>query len=225
MVLFDKICVKYGNNVIFTDFSFQFEKGVNVIVGKSGCGKTTLLNVVANLVKFSGNCVADKPALVFQQPRLAPVTIRENVDLVLPNGDNESTVNAVMELAQIADKADRLAKTLSGGEQQRVSLARAFASGRKVLLLDEPFTGLDYGSKKVLYTVLDDLLANTKAETVLMVTHDVDDALALADQIHLLSGSPATLQSVITIEEERKGRDLYDQRCVDCRKRLQALIS
>ena len=222
MINLKDISVKYGDNVIYSDFSFIFHEGVNVILGKSGSGKTTLLNVIANLVEHGGECDADKVAIVFQTPCLSPVSVKNNVKLVV-NGNNESKIDEVLKIAQIYDLRDKKATQLSGGEQQRVSLAMAFASDAPVLLLDEPFKSLDYGTRSKLYQTLNNLLVNFN-KTVLLVTHDVDDALTLADRIYLLQDRPCTLQQVSELNTAREQRNEYSDEALTLRKRLQKLL-
>ena len=229
MINLENISVKYGNNVIYDNFTYAFPVGVNVILGKSGCGKTTLINVVANLVEYEGKCQTQgEIAIVFQQPCLAPVSVRRNIDLVLPKNNNSEQVNKVMELAQIAHKQNVNAYKLSGGEQQRVSLARAFVTNRAVLLLDEPFEGLDYGTKKQLQNVLCDMLQqdvqSSNERCALLVTHDIDEALALADRIYLLHEKPCQLDLIETIDVPRNTRDQFSKETLRLKVKLQQLL-
>lgn len=224
MIKLTDISVSYGDNLIYEHFNCEFGNGVNVVVGQSGSGKTTLLNVIANLVHYSGKCVTDKVAMVFQEPTLAPVSVYNNVLMTVDGTVNREQIENVLELSQILDLKDRRATTLSGGEQQRVSLARAFASNRPVLLLDEPFHSLDYGVKQKLYDTLHVLL-NNYDKTVVLVTHDIDEALALADDIYLLAERPATLTHVASISTPYSQRDEYSAETVALRKQLQQLLT
>lgn len=224
MITLSDITVSYGKNKVYENFGVTFGKGVNVVLGKSGCGKTTLLNVIANLVGFSGRVsLCGKLSVVFQQPSLAPVSVRNNVDLVLPKGDNEEKISRVLELARIADKKEQNALSLSIGEQQRVSLARAFAADTEILLLDEPFSNLDYGVRIQLRSTLSDLLQSSD-KTVVLVTHDIEDALALADNIYLLHGRPCEIDSVASISVPRPERSEFDSRTIALKKQLQQLL-
>ena len=222
MLNLNNISVKYGDNVIYKDFSFEFAQGVNVILGKSGSGKTTLLNVIANLVEHEGKCDVEKVAIVFQTPCLSPVSVKNNVRLVV-EGKDESKIDKVLQVAQIRELRDKKATQLSGGEQQRVSLAMAFASNAPVLLLDEPFRSLDYGTRNKLYATLGNLLASFN-KTVLLVTHDVDDALALADRVYLLKDRPCALAQVAEIKTPRNQRNEYSNEAILLRKELQNLL-
>ena len=223
MIKLTNVSVSYGDNVIYKDFNFSFYKGVNVVLGQSGSGKTTLLNVIANLVEYSGNCEADKVAIVFQTPSLAPVSVLNNVQMVVNGKNAKQIAQEMLKLAQIDDLKDKRATTLSGGEQQRVSLARAFAADRPVLLLDEPFHSLDYGVKQKLYATLQNLLKKYE-KTVVLVTHDIDEALLLGDRIYLLNNRPCALTQVAEITTPQGERDEYSAETIELRKRLQQLL-
>ena len=185
--------------------------------GPSGCGKTTLLNVVGGLVAHTGKADGCDGgcSYVFQDARLIPQSVLANVELVLrrsirDKAKRRATALYVLALANIDDCAYRNATTLSGGEQQRVALARALKS-------------LDLRVKRKLYQTLDELLA-VSPRTVLYVTHDVEEALALADEVYVADGSPCVLNHVATISEPRGGRDLYSEQSVELRKRLEKLL-
>ena len=223
MITLNNITVSYGKNVIYKDFSFEFGAGLNVVLGKSGSGKTTLLNVIANLIQFDGECTSDKVAIVFQSPYLSPISVAKNVEMVVTGGNPKQVVEEVLRISQIEHLRDRKATVLSGGEQQRVALARAFASNRPVLLLDEPFQSLDYGIKRKLHQTLNNLLSNY-SKTAVMVTHDIDEAIALADRIYLLDGRPGTLRQVASLSVPREERDEYGQESIALRKTLQQLL-
>ena len=224
MIKLKGIRVAYGDNVIYDGFDFQFDRGVNVVVGASGSGKTTLLNVICGLVDYEGDCIADPVATVFQDPSLSPVSALGNVAAVLRGKDAKSRATEMLRLCNIGDKANDNVTRMSGGERQRVSLARAFAANRPVLLMDEPFHSLDLGVKRKLYATLDGLLAQYP-KTVLLVTHDIDEALMLADRIYLLDGRPARLQSVAEIAEARGSRDEYSDAFIALRKKLRDLTA
>ena len=228
-VTFDNVTVRYGDKTIYENFNHTFEAGkLHVILGKSGIGKTTLLNVVARLVPFVGSCYEGKVSYVFQDARLAPVSVLDNVKTVLRRSykDDKTRTEVAMQyltLSEIADKANATPDTLSGGQKQRVSIARAFAVQTDVLLMDEPFKSLDYSTKNNLYLTLDALLQEN-SPTTLFVTHDVDEALALADVIYVIEGNPCTICKVTELSVERSKRNLYDDEFVALRKRLTQLL-
>lgn len=215
-VVLRNVGLSYGKEKIYENFNAVFPQGVNVILGKSGCGKTTLLNIIAGLIPYSGECKTDKVAVVFSEPALAPVSAENNVRMVLKKADC-GVVDEALALARIEDKRNQNAATLSDGEKQRVALARAFASKRRVLLLDEPFARLDYGVKRQLHDTLINYL-QTVASTVVMVTHDVDEALALADRIYFLDGRPCRLREVALLPESQIRRDVFGAEYDDLRK-------
>ena len=221
--------LSYHSNVIYNNFSHTFVAGkVHVILGKSGCGKTSLLNAIANFVPFDGQIECGNLSYVFQQPRLAHTTVFNNVEMVLLSqiADKclrQQTVQNCLSLAEIAHLAEKQVVKLSGGEQQRVSLARAFAYPSQVLLMDEPFKSLDLGIRKTLYKTLDNLLTQNPRTTIL-VTHDVDEALALADNVYLLQDRPCELVEICQIDTPRNKRDLYSQDMLTLRKQLENLL-
>ena len=224
MIKLTDISVRYGDNLIYDHFNFEFGEGVNVVVGSSGSGKTTLLNVIANLVEYTGKCETDKVAMVFQTPSLAPISVFNNVLAVVDGKTSREQIENVLRLSQIFELKDKKVTTLSGGEQQRVSLARAFASNRPVLLMDEPFHSLDYGTRRKLYDTLQNLLKNFN-KTVVLVTHDIDEALALADNVYLLSNRPASLTHVVEIKTPYAERSEYSNETIALRKQLQQYFS
>lgn len=221
--------VRFGDNVLYDGLNITFAANkLHVILGKSGCGKTTLLNVVAGLVSHTGTVSgAEQRSYVFQEPRLAETTVAANVKLVL-NGKTDGEqqrvgrVESMLALAGLSGKGNRRVVTLSGGEAQRVSLARAFACDG-VLLADEPMKSLDLGVKRKLYATLDCLLT-ARPRTVLYVTHDVEEAVMLADEVYIASGNPCNLQHVATVDTPRSKRDPWSNQSVALRKMLEDLV-
>jgi nitrate/nitrite transport system ATP-binding protein len=187
------------------------------ILGHSGCGKSTVLSIVAGLDQASyGGVVIDgtqidgpgaERAIVFQSPCLLPwLTARQNVELGATQGtvkrshrDAVATANHYLDLAGVADAADQLPPQLSLGMQQCVSLARALAVEPRFLLLDEPFSQLDSLTRFDLQDILLRVWERS-GKTVVMVTHDVDEALYLADRLMLMTDGPeATVGDVLTV--------------------------
>ncbi len=190
----NKISVKWGNKSIFDDFSLEFkENKVTAILGKSGAGKTTMLNVIANLIPFSGEVLGfEDISYVFQEHRLLPfATVYKNLEFVLSNESQEKKrekIDAVLKISCLEHLKDRVAETLSGGEKQRVSLARAFLVPSKTILLDEPFDSLDLGLK---LSIINDFkkLISAFPKTCVLVTHSEAEALYLADDIFILDNN------------------------------------
>ncbi|HEY6868958.1 MAG TPA: ABC transporter ATP-binding protein [Novosphingobium sp.] len=187
----------------------SIEKGQFVaLIGHSGCGKSTLLNAVAGLnvpnrgVIFLDGEVVDRPgpdrAVVFQDHSLLPwLTVRENVALAVrktargkSRAEQRDWVMHNLELVQMAHAADKRPGEISGGMKQRVGIARAIAMNPRVLLMDEPFGALDALTRAALQDVVMGLQANLN-NTVLMITHDVDEAVLLADRVIMMTNGPA----------------------------------
>jgi len=185
---------------IFTDFELKVEPhGIVVLLGPSGLGKSTLLNMVAGLDNdYRGSVTFAQPkpriAYAFQSPRLLPWrTVLENVMLPLSaGGANLARSRSMLAEVGMADAADAYPERLSLGQQRRVALARAFVIEPDVMLMDEPFVSLDEASATRLRSLLRTLLKRRPA-TVLFVTHHSREAVELASRIVLLDGSPARI--------------------------------
>ena len=186
---------KYGYKPVFSDFSIEFPQNeVTAVLGKSGVGKSTLLNCIADLTDYQGDIQGfGKVAYVFQEPRLVPfMTVEENLRFVLDGVlEDKAAVSAaifdVLSKTRLLSLKDRVADTLSGGEKQRVALARAFSYPADTILLDEPFNSLDMGLKQAIMQDFKTYYA-AFSKTCVFVTHSVDEALFLAKRIIYLDG-------------------------------------
>jgi len=189
-----------------------------VITGPSGCGKTTLLNIIAGLDHdFAGSLSfapsdrgAPRIGYVFQSPRLLPWrTVRENIALVLARNADRVELEGLLTDIGVADVADAYPAQLSGGMARRAALARAFAIAPDLLLMDEPFLSLDAAAADRLRSLLLRLVS-TRPATVLFVTHDLAEAVELADRILVLSPAPGRVVAEMPIalaRTERRDRD------------------
>ena len=180
----------YGKTPVCRDLSWRLpERGVVCLWGPSGCGKTTLLRLLAGLEKPAAGTVlrpaAGRISMVFQEDRLLPwMTALENV--MLPGADPE-TASAVLTRLGLGEALHSLPPQLSGGQQRRVAIARALASPADLLLLDEPFNGLDEASWR---QVVPDILAQAEKKPVVLVTHVRQHAEALGARILELDAAP-----------------------------------
>lgn len=198
---------------VLGDLAFTVNPGETVaITGPSGCGKTTLLNIIAGLDRdFQGQVLRPQPeriGYVFQEPRLLPWrTVRENLRLVLPGPPEEDELRIARVLAEVEleDARDLYASRLSLGMARRVAIARAFVIEPNLLLLDEPFVSLDAPTAHRMRLLLLNLLA-AHAPTTLFVTHDLREAVMIADRILALSHSPARIVGDIPIRLPRSAR-------------------
>lgn len=176
----------YKDVKVYENFNLGIEDGkITCILGESGCGKTTLLNAVAGVISYGGEITKVKASYVFQTPRLVPnLKVADNLRLVCK--DEEKLLDMLKKL-QIADKADSFPIALSGGQAQRVALARAFLFDSEVILMDEPFSSLSLKLKKEIIDSFIELHGEDK-RSVIFVTHDVDEALTLAERIVIING-------------------------------------
>lgn len=194
MLKLENINKSYGEKQIFSGFNASFRLGkVSAILGNSGQGKTTLLNVVAGLTEFSGKVTPnfEMVSYVFQGARLIEnLTLLQNVEYVLQNqipNKTERKNHALywLSLAEISHLKNKYPSQISGGEAQRVQLARAFSYKSDLLIMDEPFSSLDIGLKSRLIDLYTAFLQKSP-KTVLFVTHNVIEATDFADDIYVL---------------------------------------
>ena len=221
---FEQISKRFGDLAVIEGFDHTVAAGELVaLVGPSGCGKSTLLHLVAGLETPSAGRVlaGDKPiegphpsrTLVFQEHALYPwLTLRENVALALefqktPRAQARSQADQWLEKVKLEGFGDYYPHQVSGGMRQRAALARAFIARPEVLLLDEPFGALDALTRMTLQDVLRDLIRE-ESPTVLLVTHDVDEALFLADRVLVFSNRPARVLTEIKLAHLPKSHDL-----------------
>ena len=184
----------YGDHHVLTDISVRVERGeIVALIGRSGSGKSTVLRVLAGLsTDHTGHrAVVGAPALAFQEPRLFPWRdVRTNVAYGLtrsrvPKAQALARADRALADVGLTDRADAWPLTLSGGQAQRVSLGRALVAEPELLLLDEPFGALDALTRLSMRSLLLDLWREHRFG-VLLVTHDVDEAIALADRVVVL---------------------------------------
>ncbi len=187
MIYFAGLALAYDGVQVLESLTLHIAPGeCAALMGPSGCGKSSLLNLTAGLIHPTAGSVtvnAGRIAYAFQDPRLLPwLTAAQNVNAAL--SDRAATMPQAMEWLEavgLADAADKLPRELSGGMRQRVNLARALAYDGELLLLDEPTKGLDADLREDIWALLQ---AHSRGRTVLLATHDIQEAEALADRTY-----------------------------------------
>ncbi|MGL5150441.1 MAG: ABC transporter ATP-binding protein [Clostridium sp.] len=210
----------FGNRVIFKNFNIQFgEHKINTIIGESGIGKSTLLNILSGIETMdSGNInnlnVKDI-SYIFQEDRLIPwLSVNNNMRLALNcyynDNDIQKIIDKYLELVGVFSSKFSFPKELSGGMKQRINIARALAKPSKVILMDEPFKSLDYKTK---YNIMSELkkIIDNEDRIVIFVTHDVDEGIFLGGELIVFKGSP------IGIKLRVKGNlEKYKNEIIEC---------
>ncbi|MBR0692197.1 ABC transporter ATP-binding protein [Bradyrhizobium lablabi] len=228
MLALKEVGKTYPNGVHALErFSAAIKPGeIVAIIGGSGCGKSTLLRAIAGLDRATSGAVTldnatitsphAKIGIIFQEPRLLPwLSVADNVGFglsELPADVRRKRIAAALARVGLADKAEAWPRELSGGQAQRVAIARALVPQPEVLLLDEPFSALDAFTRRDLQDHLLNLWADTRP-TLILVTHDVDEAVTLADRVLVMRPRPGRLFEEITINLARprdRKSELFD---------------
>ncbi|MDO4895082.1 ABC transporter ATP-binding protein [Moraxella sp.] len=221
---------QHGGQNVFENINFDIKKNEFIcLIGHSGCGKSTILNCLAGLdTPTQGQMLMDNtpitgPSLdrgvVFQSHALLPwLSVKDNIGFAidarfgnLPTAEKNEKIRHYLSLVGLESAMDKMPSQLSGGMKQRVGIARAFATEPKMLLMDEPFGALDALTRGIIQDELVNIVEKTQ-QTVFMITHDIDEAILLADRIFLMSNGPrAVLAEIVvnTIEHPRSREELH----------------
>lgn len=209
--------VKEGTIQVLDDVNLEIQKGEFIsIVGHSGCGKSTLLKIIAGLTDYSeGSVTIDGEELrttaaqkhgcmIFQDHRLLPwMTVKENIGFGLyDDPDKEETIRRQIELVHLNGFEDAYPHQISGGMAQRTAIARALARKPEILLLDEPFGALDALTRIDMQREVLDIWQKERT-TMILVTHDIDEAIYLSDRVIIVSNRPATVKKEFRVEMAR----------------------
>ena len=192
-MLINNINFKYGSNEIYNNFNIEFQQGkVNCIIGESGCGKTTLLNYISEKLYDENKRIA----YVFQEDNLIPwKNIYVNLKIVAKKYFEKSILEKEINNALVKVRLEKYKyfypRELSGGMRQRINFARALIGNPEVILMDEPFKSLDIKSKNNMIELIKNL-KNTDI-TIILVTHDINEILMLADVVYYLGGRPVEI--------------------------------
>lgn len=197
-MLINNINCKYGDNIIYNNFNINFEDNkINCIIGKSGCGKTTLLNYISEILIKENR----KIAYVFQNDSLIPwKTIYSNLKIVarqyLKGELLNKEINRVLYLVGLINFKYYYPNELSGGMKQRINLARALIGNPEVILMDEPFKSLDIECKKDMINIIKNINSE-KNTTIILVTHDKEEIVQLSNLVFLLGERPVKIVDII----------------------------
>lgn len=226
----------FGSAPVLGPIDLHLEAGsITVIIGRSGCGKTTLLRCLGGLERPDSGLIRigqeplkrENVGYVFQEPRLMPwLTVARNVGFGLADRDagaRDAAVRNALHRIGLPDAGSLLPKQLSGGMAQRVALARGLAPEPEVLLLDEPFSALDPFTREQMQDHLLHLHRHY-GTTIVLITHDMDEALTLADRVLVLRGRPGLVEADLVLDRSRPCLRT-SQEMVNWRNRLTTCLS
>lgn len=238
VLLVNNVNKEINGECVLKEISFNLNEGdFACMTGPSGCGKTTLLRLVAGLIKptsgsicLNGSLAGAKPdsGYVFQEGALFPwLTVAQNVAFGLelrgiPKDESAKLVKEMLELVELSGFESYYPKELSGGMRMRAALARVLVYQPKLILMDEPFAALDFRTRNKLQSDMICLWKRLKP-TILMVTHNIDEAVALSTKIIVLSGRPGKILREIEVDLERP-RDSTDSAFSRIAKNVLSLI-
>jgi len=241
-VRLDHVQLRFGRETIFQDLSFEVRQGEFVcLLGPSGCGKSTSLRLMGDLLQAHSGSVSvaglppsqawDQVAFVFQSPRLAPwrnVTDNVLLGVELRSGraaaqKQQAKAQSLLDLVGLGQSGHKFPSMLSGGERQRVAIARALAVDPSIVLMDEPFSALDPNTRLRLRQEIVRIWQETQ-RTVVFVTHDIEEAIWLADRIVLLSNKPTRVLESIEVPAPRPRQLHQDPSFQALRQRLEQLF-
>ena len=219
---------RFDNKVIFDNLNLEIpENKITVIIGNSGTGKTTLLNILGGLTSYDG-LIQDKPSnmsFVFSEPRLVNnLTVFGNLEYVLKHIEldkdkRKEIIENMLSAVELLEYKDYYPRELSTGMAQRVAIARAFIVPSDMIVMDEAFRGLDVGLKNRLMNYFIRLW-NENKKTVVTVTHDISEAIYLADRIYLFSGSPVEVALSEDVVREQISRDIMSNEYAELKNRI-----
>lgn len=241
-IVFTDVDLSFAQERIYDQLNFEVGRGEFVcLLGPSGCGKSTSLRLIGDLLPVQGGTVRingkapsqawSESAFVFQSPRLVPWrNALDNVllGLALRSGraaarGGESRARQLLAMVGLKDDWAKFPSMLSGGERQRVAIARALAVEPSIVLMDEPFSALDPNTRRRMRVEIERIWQQT-GRTVLFVTHDIEEALVLADRIVLLSNKPTRVLETIAVRAPRPRQVSQNTELRELRERLQSLF-
>jgi NitT/TauT family transport system ATP-binding protein len=232
--IFDRINKRFEDLHVLNNLCMKVEENKLIcLLGPSGCGKTTLLNIISGVINqdtgimsgFTGKSVS----YLFQEPRLLPwKTVEQNIDFVLKDNFNRSQraeiINRYLNMVNLIEFSNYYPEKLSGGMKQRVAIARAFAYPADILLMDEPFKGLDLQMKESLIKDFIKIWLNDR-RSVFFVTHDISEALLVGEEIYVLMERPASLKGTIVNDVPYQERNMQNEKMRILERQVYQLIT
>ncbi|WDV44445.1 ABC transporter ATP-binding protein [Clostridiaceae bacterium M8S5] len=223
----------YGELIVLENLNIDINKNIiTCIIGPSGCGKTTLFNIIAGMLNADSGKLGDIEnetiSYLFQESRLLKwKTVKENIEFVLKDKMDLKEIREVtdkyLKLVGLKEYKDYYPNKLSGGMKQRVSIARAFAYPADLLLMDEPFKSLDYELKtNLIYDFR--RIQRVDNKTVIFITHDINAASILGDEIIVLTDKPTKIKKVVTNTIPKESRSLENAELLDFQRGLIQVI-
>jgi NitT/TauT family transport system ATP-binding protein len=221
----DRLTKRFGDLLVIDNWSLELQEGEKIVLlGPSGCGKTTFFRIVSGLERQSEGKVetfVDKIGYVFQEPRLLPWrTVYDNLKIIL---DDEKKIKQIISMISLEGFENLLPSKLSGGMKQRVNIARSLLVEPQILLMDEPFTSLDLNIK---LSIIKDIKKMWKKSyfSILMVTHDIKEALMLGNKIVILSQRPSRILKVFNINLTEEEKNIYDKRFLELESQITKFV-
>lgn len=221
------LSVCYDRQRILHNISFEAQEGEFVcVVGKSGCGKSSLLHAIAGFIPFSGDIQkTEAVGMVFQRNAVFPwMTVAENIAFAIRNHkhdkqEREQIVGEHLRLAQLEEKRNRYPVELSGGQVQRVAFARTLAQNPNLILMDEPFGSLDAFTREQMQNWLLSIWG-THRKTIVFVTHDIEEAIFLADRVLILKDGTVTHEFLISFGRPREETVKFTQEFNELKRKI-----
>ncbi|WP_304341302.1 ABC transporter ATP-binding protein [Metaclostridioides mangenotii] len=224
----ENLTKSFENLKVIEDLNLEIDKNeIVAIIGPSGCGKSTILNIISGIInKYEGEIHSSKPTIgyVFQEDRLLPwMNVLENVEVVNDNSKRKRALKIIEEVG-LKNFEKSYPDTLSGGMKQRCAIARGFNYDCDLLLMDEPFKSLDYNLRIEMLKVLINLW-NKSDKSILFITHEIDEALTVANRILVLGKRPTKVIKEVILDKESIGsRDINSDEFIGHRKEIINLL-
>ncbi|PNR87236.1 ABC transporter ATP-binding protein, partial [Petrotoga sp. 9T1HF07.CasAA.8.2] len=221
----DRLTKRFGDLLVIDNWSLELQEGEKIVLlGPSGCGKTTFFRIISGLERQSEGTVetfVEKMGYVFQEPRLLPWrTVYDNLKIIL---DDEKKIKQIISMISLEGFENLLPSKLSGGMKQRVNIARSLLVEPQILLMDEPFTSLDLNIK---LSIIKDIEKMWKKSyfSILLVTHDIKEALMLGNKVVILSQRPSRILNVFTINLSEEEKNIYDKSFLELESQITKFV-